>query len=350
MKFRSLDINDFQAHKNLVIEFSPSITTLKGATDVGKSAILRALRWACLNDLTGEGFIKEGAKKAVVAVQVNSPELKWQGWITRTKGAGGNTNIYNLEEEEFKAFGQGVPSDISKILKLNEINFQSQHDAPFWFSETAGEVSRRLNAVIDLSVIDLALSNVASEVRRAQERKSICEERLQELKKQLEQLEAQKSRVKEFDELKAKHEELNQATKNHDRLASLLDAIRERRVSEREEKAKEGEALLRQASELYRLTERTGTLSDILIQLRELGSKAKPPPDFVPVEKLYLEWQRKKERAEKLERVLKQIDSARTVTEAKDRALAKSIEDFSDRTRGQLCPTCGSKIIDLHYE
>ena len=131
---RSLHIKNFQVHTDLKIEFSPTITSIKGPTDSGKSSVLRALRWVCLNDMAGEAFIREGACSVLALLRIGDRK------IGRGKGQIGN--VYRLDDREFKAFGQGnVPQEIAQVLQLNEINFQGQHDAPFWFAETAGEVS-----------------------------------------------------------------------------------------------------------------------------------------------------------------------------------------------------------------
>ena len=59
---------------------------------------------------------------------------------------------------------------------------------PFWLSETPGEVSRQLNAIVDLDIIDDALSAVASNVRKTQTMADVCKDRLhvaQEKKQEL---------------------------------------------------------------------------------------------------------------------------------------------------------------------
>ena len=175
MKFVGLELKDFQRHKSLLIKFSPLITTILGETDIGKSAILRALRWACQNVPSGEEFIRSGSKSTSVRLEaVNSSDKRLV--IVRSKEPG--ENLYQLGKKEYRAFGMGVPQDISQVLQVPDINFQGQHDAPFWFSESAAEVSRQLNAVIDLSIIDESLSRIAATVRQSRERKEICEERL----------------------------------------------------------------------------------------------------------------------------------------------------------------------------
>ncbi len=70
MRLVSLQLVNFQVHTGLIIDFSPGITTIVGPTDHGKSSILRALRWVCLNDLSGEQFIREGRKSCAVCLFV----------------------------------------------------------------------------------------------------------------------------------------------------------------------------------------------------------------------------------------------------------------------------------------
>src|SRR4051812_38242007 len=100
MKFRSLVLKNFQKHKLLKIQFSPHITTIKGRTDRGKSSILRALKWLCLNNLIGNEFIRTGSSKAKVGLSVKDHR------IVREKGA---SNLYVLDGKEFRAFGSKVP-------------------------------------------------------------------------------------------------------------------------------------------------------------------------------------------------------------------------------------------------
>ena len=83
--------------------------------------------------------------------------------IQRQRSA--SNNSYGMDGVEFKAFGNDVPEDIARVLNVSELNFQGQHDAPLWFTESAGEVSRRLNYIVDLSQIDSTLSAIDSIVR-----------------------------------------------------------------------------------------------------------------------------------------------------------------------------------------
>ena len=154
-----LRIQDFQAHKKRRIIFDDGVTTIVGPSDVGKSAIIRALAWVSSNSIMGAAFIREGAKQATVELKVDGQK------ITRVRGK--STNTYQLDDEDFKAFGNGVPASISELMQLDSVNFQGQHDSPFWFAETAGEVSRQLNRVINLEIIDDALAHAGQVYRNA---------------------------------------------------------------------------------------------------------------------------------------------------------------------------------------
>lgn len=56
-----LRIQNFQAHKDTTIEFD-CITTIVGPSDIGKSAVLRALKWVAKNEPKGTSFVRDGDK------------------------------------------------------------------------------------------------------------------------------------------------------------------------------------------------------------------------------------------------------------------------------------------------
>lgn len=156
----SVTLSDFQAHEKRRIDFGDGVTTIVGPSDVGKSAIIRALRWVCQNTPQGTAFVRDGAEGAIARAVVDGHA------ITRSRLLNGE-NTYMLDGREFKAFGHTVPDPIADVLKVGDINFQGQHDASFWLSASAGEVSRQLNAIVDLSIIDAALEEVNRRFRAA---------------------------------------------------------------------------------------------------------------------------------------------------------------------------------------
>ena len=175
MTIKSIHLTNFQAHEDLALELSPGVNVILGPSDVGKSAIIRAIRWVTFNRPAGDAFIRDGCKDTEVTLGVAPDQT-----VTRAKGTKGNT--YHVNDAELKAFGSNVPADVSTVLNLSEINFQGQHDPPFWFSETAGEVSRQLNQIVNLDLIDSTLANLASTVRANRAEANVVAERLADAK------------------------------------------------------------------------------------------------------------------------------------------------------------------------
>jgi DNA repair protein SbcC/Rad50 len=181
---KSLRLQDFRLHTLLNIEFDPQVTTIVGRSYAGKSTIIRALKWVCLNKPAGSSMIRWGEKRARVSLTLDDfvvvrvrGKRKNQYWLKR-KG----------KKEKFEAFGNETPSKIADILNLSENNFQGQHSLPFWFGETAGEISRKLNGIVNLSMIDSTLSNLNSMQHRAKTEVEVGEGRQKEAKERIEEL------------------------------------------------------------------------------------------------------------------------------------------------------------------
>ena len=178
--FEQLLIRNFQKHERLLLEFDKHVTTIVGATDAGKSALIRALSWVILNAPNGDSFIRWGAPSARAKLTVDGRV------VFRKRGSG--ANLYRLDGKEFKAFGSEVPPEVAALLRMGELNFQRQHDRVFWFSESSGAVSKKLNEIVDLGAIDDSLSFIASSLRSARAEKTVIEDRLvkaRERKKEL---------------------------------------------------------------------------------------------------------------------------------------------------------------------
>lgn len=385
MKFRSLQLKNFQVHKDTLIEFSPTITTIRGPTDSGKSAVLRALRWVCLNDLAGEGFIREGTKKVEVILHVMEKKERFE--ILRNKGTGGSSNTYELDSKEFKSFGTTVPSDIETLLRTSDINFQGQHDPAFWFTDTAGEVSRKLNAIVDLSLVDSSLAAIATQVRMLLEKKTIVQERLTEAKDEQTRIEPQRERIKEFKQLSDKSNSVAELREDSDNLGRLTSRVDSYRTQAKlfEEKTEEGQGVI--------LTYRTAShLSgdciaiESLISKIEQHSKVVTPPPFNTVEVTYWTWatlakevedlqvtvergERLKQRlettepppfdrvqaannqrrnlsvvVEELEQLISRGDALKTKVVSAEEVAATKEATFHQKIKGQRCPLCENPI------
>lgn len=169
MTITSLELFNFQRWDHLLLELDPSVTTLVGFSDAGKSTVLRALGWLAFNQPSGDAFIHWGCKFAKVRALVEDHLL------TRVRG---KSNAYILDGQRFDALGREVPPAVVQLLNVQAINFQFQHDAHFWLADSPAQISRNLNQVVNLQEIDEVLGRAATEVRKARATVEVCESRL----------------------------------------------------------------------------------------------------------------------------------------------------------------------------
>ena len=156
----SLQIKNFQSHKNTKLEFSEGVNVILGPSDSGKSAVMKALKWAINNRPSGDKICSWWGGETEVKI------LTDEGIITRKKD---KSDEYRLgdplgeyKDLIFKAFGLTVPEEISSTLNISEVNIQNQADAHFLISKTPGEVAAHFNKVARLDKIDIATNNVNS--------------------------------------------------------------------------------------------------------------------------------------------------------------------------------------------
>lgn len=170
-----LRLQNFQGCVASRLDFLSGINSIIGPTDAGKSTFIRALRWIAQNRPSGDSNTRHGETEC--RAQLGSHGQK----ATRTRTP--TENSYTLASGDqkprtFKAIGQSVPEDVTKALRLADVNFQFQMDGPFWFSLSAGERCREFNAIVDLSAIDVALSRLGTLARKQQTAVEIGQERV----------------------------------------------------------------------------------------------------------------------------------------------------------------------------
>ena len=111
---KSLQIQNFQSHKNTLMELNPGVTAIVGPSDCGKSAVFRALNWLINNRPGGNEFHSWAGGDPSVSINLETD------YIARSRRA--NENIYTLNDAEFKAFGTTVPQPIQdRIWEACEI-------------------------------------------------------------------------------------------------------------------------------------------------------------------------------------------------------------------------------------
>jgi DNA repair exonuclease SbcCD ATPase subunit len=160
---KHLMLRDFQSWRKLDLELGP-VTMLVGKGNSGKTAIIRALKYALTNQ-TGDDFIREGAAGAVVGLGGDAFAGETAVVWTKARGKGGTYQLTNnfYAQVEFTKTGATVPKEITEALGMHEIvidkttalmpNIQMQFDAPFIIGESGSKIARILGRLTKLNIL-----------------------------------------------------------------------------------------------------------------------------------------------------------------------------------------------------
>lgn len=291
---QSLKLQNFQTHRDLQLSFD-QITTITGPSDAGKSSIIRALIWAMTNDVAGD-FTTWGETTAKAELVVDGKT------VVRKKGKG--VNYYSIDAKDpYDAVGRDVPRDVTDILNVGPVNFQSQLDAHFWLSETPGEVAKQLNRVVELSAIDDATSTIASEIRTTTAKKKLLEERLEAAK-------AKRTALRWVEEASAEYAAVTEAR-------TRADALRDR------------------AAKLARSIDAVTTAA----RDRDVAGNA-----VVDGREVLRAW----ERADELRRLAVTVRDQLAKVETAERVLTDTRAELADKkailSQEKICPLCSQKL------
>lgn len=294
---KSIAIKNFQCHKDMRVKFDPHITSIVGRTDIGKSAVIRALKWVMLNKAPRGKFIRKGANDVRVRIQIGRATS-----ITRSKGKGGNCYSVRTRGKQhtvLKAIGKGVPNSLRGALQVHPSSFQSQHDQSFWFHKSPGEVAKQLNEIVDLGLIDRSLKYLASLVRE----KKVA--------------------------IDIQRDERKQAVLEKRNLAWVPEFQRD--VARLE----------RQAQSLGRLKDKCDRLLDLIDEIEEC--KPKPVPDLSRLDKLKVTIDKTEKQLNDLEDLIERIESREDDLCNAERQV-KEIETRIRKGLKGKCPVCGQRM------
>jgi DNA repair exonuclease SbcCD ATPase subunit len=160
---KRLRISNFQSHRASDIELHEGVNAVVGPSDCGKSATLRALRWALFNDQPGDAYRRHGSDKTEVEVVIEETG-NWGTKYTRTRSnkENGYKVVGDSIDSTYDKVKGDVPEGIARAFNMDDINVQKQMDAPFLLSESPAEVGRVLNRAAGIDDIDARMSRVNS--------------------------------------------------------------------------------------------------------------------------------------------------------------------------------------------
>lgn len=177
----SILIQNFQSHSRSELAFDPGLNVIVGPSDNGKSAVLRALRWALYNEPRGSEFVRSGARECTVTVTMSDGAVI-ERYIQLTKSGTPARNRYTVtmpggEPQVFEGFGVDPPKEVLTAhamakVKLDTdkdvvLGFGNQLEGPFLMAETGSFRARAIGRLLGVHVVDAATRSSQKDLRAA---------------------------------------------------------------------------------------------------------------------------------------------------------------------------------------
>jgi predicted ATP-dependent endonuclease of OLD family len=217
----SIQLRNFQCHSRRTIPLG-SVTTIVGPNDVGKSAVIRSLRWVAFNRPTGSSFIRRGQKFASVTLKLSGGDS-----VARVRG---KWNGYKVNGERLKAIGTQVPDQVIKTWKVCEANFQFQHDPHFWLTLSPSALNEALNRIVDLNLLDSASRYVRKTLSEDKVRLKVAQEAVQKAQLKLSEYSRVRAAVKSLRGIQEARRKAAAGREKLQRVEEVLEGIQRRRA------------------------------------------------------------------------------------------------------------------------
>lgn len=230
-------IENFQSHARTELTFGPGLNAILGPSDNGKSAVLRAIRWALYSEPRGTEFVRFGARECRVTVTMSDGVEIVRELLLNKAGTSGR-NRYLLrrpgaEEQVFEGFGTEVPLEIVKAHGMPPIvldkdkrvmlNFGSQLEAPFLLAETGSLRARAVGRLLGVHVVDAADRGAQRDLKERKREAKGLQERVDSFTEKLQpfaDVPAEEARLAEVERLMT---DSQSALGRRDRLAALRE-------------------------------------------------------------------------------------------------------------------------------
>lgn len=301
MTIRSVYLGNARSHKRTKLTLHRGLNVIVGASDSGKSNIVRALRAVVFNE-SYDRLVRTGGGEARVTVRTS------KGVVRLVKGK--SRNDYSVNGESFTRVGRGVPDGVDDVLGLSpvtlggevvDIHFAGQRDEAFGVDTKPPVLAKIVGGVCGLSAVLRSVDAAAKKKRESEREVARLEKELADTDK----------RIAEF----------------RDRVD--LDAI-ERQLAKIERIEKKAEQLEQQATVCDELADR-------LVRLHREAKAASPSVELLNrVDKLMAAIERSESKQSEIDGLLVRLTTAKEKYDTAKR-------DVDEWASGR-CPTCGQEV------
>lgn len=240
MYIKKLELQNFQKHSKLTLDFTDRINILYGESDIGKSCIVRAIQWVFFNQPKGDDIRKERTKRTTVRVTLDNDVI-----IEKIKS--NSINAYKLyineEIKEFNAIGKDIPEEVKQYLGVSSVsiageelilNIANQMELSFLLGYSSTTRSKIFNKLTDTDIIDKSLQSfnkdilrnnkdIKEELKRTQDLGNKCNEIQNSIKEKKLIIEALSDKIKTYEVLETKITNLKNIKVNIEDINRKLD-------------------------------------------------------------------------------------------------------------------------------
>jgi DNA repair protein SbcC/Rad50 len=152
----SIQLVNFQSHRNSVLKFSPGVNVIVGDPQNGKTAILRGLNLLRTNRPLGFRYHSHFAEGPATMVKVKVQEGASIAITKQGESIGAAYSVLrdDSKEQSFPKVGTGVPDLVTEILNLQDLNVQAQLDSHFLVGDSPADVAREINRITKIDLVD----------------------------------------------------------------------------------------------------------------------------------------------------------------------------------------------------
>lgn len=221
-----IEVKNFQSHENTRVDLHPGMNVFIGESNVGKTAIMRAEELVRTNRPNNPAKVSRWARKRNKAGKI---ELTGRMEITIGKSDKQTiTRFRDSKENGYCVNGQVLkgevmraklpPSEVTQALNLTDVNIAKQHDPHFFLSWSAPDISKYLNDLCGMDILDRCQSLAVARKNEAKGQLDLANAEVAEQTKILESLQWVDSAQAV---LKQANAELLEASKNRDKAKAI---------------------------------------------------------------------------------------------------------------------------------
>lgn len=352
--WKSVKIKNFQIHKNLELDLKYGVNIIAGSSDSGKSSLIRAIVSLLTNKNFSSDYATWGSEGEEMEVTIETDS----NIVSRFRE--GKKNGYRVNGKEFIAIRNQVPTEVSDLFHVSDVNIGNQYEPFFLLSSSSGEVARRIQDFCDLSLIqktihraDCLEKEAKVRYRNLNEEKTRIDEELESMswietcKASLSSIQKKKKRL---DKLSDDIQKLNEVIQKDRKISALklkfLPVLRyeenfqilEARAQKLEEKKKYYRLLLNVYDKAIKRREEIEANRKII----KLLAFEKPVAELLGE---FNAQQEKKKQILEYKHILEKYHSIRQQIQTFEKTINElEKEEHEVKKQIKICPTCGQEM------